>query len=84
MPAHAGEVSSNGHTVRDTERTETAPGDLHGDTVGDIRIARAGDQSPVWQENTPLRPGCGAIPAIVVLAPCAATWADATTRKRSS
>lgn len=84
MAAHAGEVSTNGYTVRYAERTEAAPGDLHGATVGNIRIARASDQSLLWQEDTPLRPGCGAIPAATVLAPCAATWAVATTRQRPS
>lgn len=41
LAAHADEVSSHGYTVRFDARTEAAPGDLHGDTAGSIRIARA-------------------------------------------
>ena len=67
LAAHAGEVRSNGYTVRFDERIETAPGDLHGATVGRISIVRAADQGLAWQENTPLQPGCGAIAAITVL-----------------
>ncbi|MDI3293448.1 hypothetical protein [Janthinobacterium tructae] len=67
MAAYAGEVHSNGYTVRFDERIETAPGDLHGATVGRISIVRAADQGLAWQENTPLQPGCGAIAAITVL-----------------
>ena len=89
MAAYAGEVHSNGYTVRFDERIETAPGDLHGAAVGRISIVRAADQGLAWQENTPLQPGCGAIAAITVLNdsyvwPCAATWAGAITRTRSS
>jgi len=74
MAAYAGEVHSNGYTVRFDERIETAPGDLHGATVGRISIARAADQALAWQENTPLQPGCGAIAAITVLNDAERYW----------
>ena len=67
MTAYAGEARSNGYTVRYDERIEEASGDLHGESVGSIRLTRASDQTLVWQENTPLRPGCGAIPAVTLL-----------------
>ena len=67
MTAYAGEARSNGYTVRYDERIEEASGDLHGESVGSIRLTRASDQALVWQENTPLRPGCGAIPAVTLL-----------------
>ncbi|MED5594323.1 hypothetical protein [Janthinobacterium sp. P210006] len=65
--AQAGEVLANGYGVRFDERIETAPGDLHGATVGRISIVRAADQAPVWQENTALRPGCGAIAPVTAI-----------------
>ncbi|AQR70876.1 hypothetical protein BZG29_23080 [Janthinobacterium sp. LM6] len=65
--AQAAEVLANGYSVRFDERIETAPGDLHGASVGRIRLVRTGDQALVWQENTPLQPGCGAIAAVTVL-----------------
>lgn len=58
--AQAAEALANGYSVRFDERIETAPGDLHGATVGRISIVRAADQGLAWQENTPLQPGCGA------------------------
>ncbi|SDL97212.1 hypothetical protein SAMN05216517_102558 [Janthinobacterium sp. OK676] len=67
MTAYAGEVRSNGYTVRFDERIETAPGDLHGETVGGIRLVRTADQALVWQENTPLRPGCGNVAAVTAI-----------------
>lgn len=67
MTAHAADVTRNGYTLRYDERIEAAGGDLQGAAVGRIRITRAGDEALVWQENTPLQPGCGAIPAITVL-----------------
>ena len=62
--AQTGAVLANGYSVRFDERIETAPGDLHGATVGHIRIMGAAEQGLVWQENTALQPGCGAIPAV--------------------
>ena len=67
MTAYAGEVRGNGYTARFDERTETAPGDLHGETVGGIRLVRTSDQALVWQENTPLRPGCGNVAAVTAI-----------------
>jgi len=67
MTAYAGEVRSNGYTARFDERIETAPGDLHGESVGGIRLVRASDQALVWQENTPLRPGCGNVAAVTAI-----------------
>ncbi len=46
------------------ERVETAAGDLQGETTGTISIARGTKDAVVYMEQTPLRPGCGAIPAI--------------------
>ncbi|MDN2715898.1 hypothetical protein [Janthinobacterium sp. SUN120] len=67
MTAYAGEVHSNGYTVRFDERIEDARGDSRGYPVGRIRLVRTSDQALVWQENTPLRPGCGAVAAVTAL-----------------
>ena len=67
MAAYAGAGHSNGYTVRFDERIEMATGDLHGFDVGRIRIVRTADQGLVWQENTPLQPGCGTVAAVTVL-----------------
>ena len=64
MAVHADEVNSNGYTLRFEERIEEAPGDLHGETVGRISLRRTADQQLLWLENTPLRPGCGKLPAV--------------------
>lgn len=47
MTAYAGEVRSNGYAARFDERIETAPGDLHGETAGGIRLVRTSDQALV-------------------------------------
>ena len=67
MAAYAGEVHSNGYTVRFDERIEDAKGDLHGETAGSIRLVRTSDQALVRQENTPLRPGCGDVAAVTAI-----------------
>ncbi|WP_035821434.1 hypothetical protein [Janthinobacterium sp. RA13] len=67
MTAYAGEVHSNGYTVRFDERIEEASGDLHGATAGRVSIVRTSDQALVWQENTPLRPDCGVVAAVTAI-----------------
>ncbi|MEC5162996.1 MULTISPECIES: hypothetical protein [unclassified Janthinobacterium] len=50
-------------------RLEDGPGDLHGAAVGRISVLRAADRRVVYSEDTPLQPGCDAIPAMTLLTP---------------
>lgn len=65
--AQAAELNHNGHVFRFDQRVETAPGDLHGQAAGTMSVRRAGDQALLLQIDTPLNPGCGAVPAVYAI-----------------
>lgn len=65
--SQATELSHNGHVFRFDERIETAPGDLHGQVAGTMSVWRADDQALLLQINTPLIPGCDAVPGVYAI-----------------
>ena len=65
MTAYAGEVRSN--ATRRARRAIETRRRLARETVGGIRLVRTSDQALVWQENTPLRPGCGNVAAVTAI-----------------
>ena len=58
-PAQEASLVLAGYQFAYRERIETAPGDLHGETTGQIVITRLDGNDTVYLERTHLRPGCG-------------------------